>query len=88
MGCGVASFSDAHMWLNFFANVTLYIYRQRHVNSQNTVFSLAERYLPRELLQEIRMPVPFKKVVKRAKTAPRNKGKGKDMSILGQIAEE
>ncbi|CAZ80884.1 unnamed protein product [Tuber melanosporum] len=31
--------------------------RQRQLNPQTTAFSLAQRYLPRELLQEIRMPV-------------------------------
>ena len=31
--------------------------RQRQLNSHTTVFSLAQRHLPRELLQEIRMPV-------------------------------
>ena len=34
------------------------IYRQRQTNSSSTPFSLAQRYLPRELLQELRMPVP------------------------------
>ncbi|KAI9779859.1 MAG: hypothetical protein M1839_007172 [Geoglossum umbratile] len=34
--------------------------RQRHVNATTTSFSLAQRYLPRELLQEIRMNPPAK----------------------------
>jgi hypothetical protein len=33
-------------------------YRQRQVGSNATMFSLAQRHLPRELLQELRMPVP------------------------------
>lgn len=32
--------------------------RQRQINSSTTPFSLAQRYLPRELLQELRMPPP------------------------------
>lgn len=32
--------------------------RQRQVGATVTPFSLAQRYLPRELLQELRMPVP------------------------------
>ncbi|KAK6206128.1 hypothetical protein LQW54_007848 [Pestalotiopsis sp. IQ-011] len=32
--------------------------RQRQVGASATPFSLAQRYLPRELLQELRMPVP------------------------------
>ncbi|KAH8907929.1 hypothetical protein BR93DRAFT_926953 [Coniochaeta sp. PMI_546] len=37
--------------------------RQRQINSSTTPFSLAQRYLPRELLQELRMtpPAPLKK---------------------------
>ena len=31
------------------------IYRQRQINASATPFSLAQRYLPRELLQGIRM---------------------------------
>ncbi|KAI1844628.1 hypothetical protein JX266_009301 [Neoarthrinium moseri] len=32
--------------------------RQRQTSASTTPFSLAQRYLPRELLQELRMPVP------------------------------
>ncbi|KAK8122283.1 centromere kinetochore component CENP-T-domain-containing protein [Apiospora sp. TS-2023a] len=32
--------------------------RQRQTNSSTTPFALAQRHLPRELLQELRMPVP------------------------------
>ncbi|KAF6810247.1 hypothetical protein CSOJ01_06438 [Colletotrichum sojae] len=35
-----------------------YSYRQRQTNSTTTPFSLAQRHLPRELLQELRMPKP------------------------------
>jgi hypothetical protein len=34
------------------------VYRQRQISSGTTMFSLAQRHLPRELLQELRMPVP------------------------------
>lgn len=34
------------------------VYRQRHVNSTNTVFSLAQKHLPKELLQGIRLGLP------------------------------
>ncbi|KAI0435656.1 centromere kinetochore component CENP-T-domain-containing protein [Xylaria telfairii] len=33
--------------------------RQRQTNASTTPFALAQRYLPRELLQELRMPVPI-----------------------------
>lgn len=38
------------------AMLTTLLLRQRQINSQTTAFSLAQRHLPRELLQEIRMP--------------------------------
>lgn len=41
--------------------------RQRLITPQNTVFSLAQRHLPRELLQEVRMPVQKPERSKRAK---------------------
>ncbi|KAI5803437.1 centromere kinetochore component CENP-T-domain-containing protein [Peziza echinospora] len=42
----------------FDSDVEVLLRRQRVVNDQTTVFSLAEKYLPRELLQEIKMPAP------------------------------
>ncbi|KAK7914605.1 hypothetical protein PG985_012308 [Apiospora marii] len=39
-------------------NLTALVYRQRQTNSSTTPFALAQRHLPRELLQELRMPVP------------------------------
>ncbi|KAL2269544.1 hypothetical protein VTJ83DRAFT_1728 [Remersonia thermophila] len=33
--------------------------RQRQINPRTTLFSLAQRHLPRELLQEVRMPPPI-----------------------------
>lgn len=41
--------------------------RQRLITPQNTVFSLAQRHLPRELLQEVRMPVQKPERSKRVK---------------------
>ncbi|KAI0019089.1 hypothetical protein F4780DRAFT_780794 [Xylariomycetidae sp. FL0641] len=43
--------------------------RQRQTNASTTPFALAQRYLPRELLQELRMPVPV------PSKAPRKKAK-------------
>lgn len=37
---------------------TLTQYRQRQIRSNSTAFSLAQKHLPRELLQELRMPPP------------------------------
>jgi len=36
------------------------LYRQRQLNNNTTTFSLAQKFLPRELLQEIRMAPPAK----------------------------
>ncbi|KAM7189765.1 centromere protein T [Naviculisporaceae sp. PSN 640] len=47
--------------------------RQRQINSQTTPFALAQRYLPRELLQELRMPPP----------APTKKRKKSDVEAHG-----
>jgi hypothetical protein len=38
----------------------LHISRQRQTNAATTPFSLAQRFLPRELLQELRMVPPSK----------------------------
>lgn len=38
--------------------LTLILYRQRQIGSTSTMFSLAQKHLPRELLQELRMPLP------------------------------
>lgn len=35
----------------------LTVSRQRQITSDSTMFSLAQRHLPRELLQELRMPI-------------------------------
>jgi hypothetical protein len=40
------------------SNVLLIVNRQRQITSDSTMFSLAQRHLPRELLQELRMPIP------------------------------
>ena len=46
-----------HSTLFVFMNKYLQCSRQRQLTSHTTVFSLAQRYLPIELLQEISMPV-------------------------------
>lgn len=43
--------------------------RQRLLNQNTTLFSLASKYLPRELLQEVRMPPQQVKGKKRKRTA-------------------
>ncbi|KAI1366634.1 centromere kinetochore component CENP-T-domain-containing protein [Xylaria arbuscula] len=47
--------------------------RQRQTNASTTPFALAQRYLPRELLQELRMPVPI------TSKAPRKKARRVDV---------
>lgn len=47
----------------------LILYRQRQVGSNTTLFSLAQRHLPRELIQELRMPIPQPTKQRRAKKA-------------------
>ncbi|KAI1748818.1 centromere kinetochore component CENP-T-domain-containing protein [Xylaria castorea] len=42
--------------------------RQRQTNASTTPFALAQRHLPRELLQELRMPVPIPSKAPRKKT--------------------
>jgi histone H3/H4 len=42
------------------SDFNLHLYRQRQTNATTTPFSLAQRYLPRELLQELRMVPPSK----------------------------
>ncbi|GAB0138332.1 hypothetical protein EsDP_00006568 [Epichloe bromicola] len=40
------------------SDVATLMRRQRQITSDATIFSLAQRHLPRELLQELKMPVP------------------------------
>ncbi|KAL4885024.1 centromere kinetochore component CENP-T-domain-containing protein [Aspergillus karnatakaensis] len=40
------------------ADVTALMRRQRHLNNTTTVFSLAQKYLPKELLQDMRLALP------------------------------
>ncbi|KAL3466780.1 centromere kinetochore component CENP-T-domain-containing protein [Aspergillus heterothallicus] len=42
------------------ADVTALMRRQRHLNNTTTVFSLAQKYLPKELLQDMRLAMPPK----------------------------
>jgi histone H3/H4 len=50
------------VWVSHLALKHLYLThpRQRQIGSSTTMFSLAQRHLPRELLQELRMPPPPK----------------------------
>ncbi|KAI1120187.1 centromere kinetochore component CENP-T-domain-containing protein [Nemania abortiva] len=54
--------------------------RQRQTNASTTPFALAQRHLPRELLQELRMPVPV------PSKAPRKKARHTD--VEGEEHEE
>jgi len=45
-----------------------FLYRQRQLNNTNTPFSLAQKFLPRELLQEVRMAPPSGKSKKRKRS--------------------
>lgn len=49
------------------SDVVTLMKRQRQIGSRSTMFSLAQRHLPRELLQELRMPVPQPTKQRRAK---------------------
>ncbi|KAL4805485.1 centromere kinetochore component CENP-T-domain-containing protein [Aspergillus unguis] len=40
------------------ADITALMRRQRHLNNTTTVFSLAQRHLPKELLQDMRLAMP------------------------------
>lgn len=46
--------------------------RQRQINPNTTPFALAQRHLPRELLQELRMPPPV---------APKKRRRAKDAAV-------
>ncbi|KAI1351085.1 centromere kinetochore component CENP-T-domain-containing protein [Xylaria sp. FL0043] len=52
--------------------------RQRQTNASTTPFALAQRHLPRELLQELRMPVPI------PSKAPRKKARRIDVEAEEQ----
>ncbi|KAI0803825.1 centromere kinetochore component CENP-T-domain-containing protein [Xylaria sp. FL0064] len=54
--------------------------RQRQTNASTTPFALAQRHLPREFLQELRMPVPI------PSKAPRKKARR--MDVEGEEQEE
>ncbi|KAB2580471.1 hypothetical protein BFW01_g3515 [Lasiodiplodia theobromae] len=66
------------------ADVLTLMNRQRQVNASTTPFSLAQKYLPRELLQEIRMPQATLKS-KRSTARKRNR---MEMETIDEEAEE
>lgn len=41
-----------------FGKTLLTLFRQRHINSSTTVFSLAQKHLPKELQQDMRLAMP------------------------------
>jgi len=60
------------------ADMVTLMRRQRQIGSTATTFSLAQKHLPRELLQELRMPLP----------PPVKKGGGKRVRDDDDEAEE
>ncbi|RSL53827.1 hypothetical protein CEP54_010207 [Fusarium duplospermum] len=50
--------------------------RQRQIGPRSSMFSLAQRHLPRELMQELRMPVPQPAKQRRAKRPREEDGEG------------
>ncbi|KAK3310756.1 centromere kinetochore component CENP-T-domain-containing protein [Chaetomium strumarium] len=47
-----------YQWVSRYCYTWLTLSRQRQINPNTTPFALAQRHLPRELLQELRMPPP------------------------------
>ncbi|KAG6038542.1 hypothetical protein E4U41_004110 [Claviceps citrina] len=52
------------------SDVATLMRRQRQITSDATMFSLAQRHLPRELLQELKMPVPMGGKIPRKRIRP------------------
>ncbi|KAG5952121.1 hypothetical protein E4U53_001580 [Claviceps sorghi] len=52
------------------SDVATLMRRQRQITSDSTMFSLAQRHLPRELLQELKMPVPWGGKIPRKRIRP------------------
>jgi len=62
-------YSTLYYWVSRVKCYTWLTYlRQRQINANTTPFALAQRHLPRELLQELRMPPPV---------VPKKRGKAK-----------
>ncbi|KAF1992302.1 hypothetical protein K402DRAFT_443119 [Aulographum hederae CBS 113979] len=64
------------------ADVVALMKRQRVVGGGSTVFSMAQKYLPRELVQEVRMAPPV------VKGRGRGKGKKRAKRVIESIPEE
>lgn len=65
--------------------------RQRQITEGSTLFSLAQRHLPRELLQQVRMPVVKARRGKRkapGKGTVKGKGKGEGKGKAVQVEVE
>ncbi|KAG6002487.1 hypothetical protein E4U21_003015 [Claviceps maximensis] len=52
------------------SDVATLMKRQRQITSDSTMFSLAQRHLPRELLQELKMPIPTGGKIPRKRIRP------------------
>ncbi|OJD37439.1 histone-fold domain containing protein [Diplodia corticola] len=66
------------------ADVVALMSRQRQTNASTTPFSLAQKYLPRELLQEIRMP----RIAPKSKRPTARKRSRMEMETIEEEAEE
>ncbi|KND92868.1 hypothetical protein TOPH_02836 [Tolypocladium ophioglossoides CBS 100239] len=74
----VTALMQASEW--FFEQLGDDLGAQRQIGSDATMFSLAQRHLPRELLQELRMPVP--QPVKKRRLKRSRGGDGEDETEL------
>ncbi|GME66518.1 hypothetical protein GTA08_BOTSDO02218 [Neofusicoccum parvum] len=66
------------------ADVVALMSRQRQISASTTPFSLAQKYLPRELLQEIRMP----RAAPKSKRSTARKRSRMEMETIEEEAEE
>ncbi|KAK7548407.1 centromere kinetochore component CENP-T-domain-containing protein [Phyllosticta citricarpa] len=62
------------------ADVVMLMRRQRKLSASSTPFSLAQKYLPRELLQNVRMPAP--------RAAPKRKPRKRKLDTIAEEEEE
>ncbi|KAF3941356.1 hypothetical protein ABW19_dt0204577 [Dactylella cylindrospora] len=63
------------------ADVLQVLKRHRLLNDKTTVFSLANQYLPRELLQDVRIQVPRKNLPKQRRRRAAEEDEGDDTAI-------
>ncbi|RPB09446.1 hypothetical protein P167DRAFT_527236 [Morchella conica CCBAS932] len=69
-------------------DVVVLMGRQRQITEGSTLFSLAQRHLPRELLQQVRMPVVKGARGGKRKAAGKGKGRGKGKAVEVEVEVE